>query len=91
MKLKAMNKRLVVLRAPKPANSFGIIIPDLPTEKSDKGRVLSVGSDIEGISEGDMVLFVKYSGVEVKLEGVPMLVMCEGDIIARLSEPAKTA
>lgn len=88
MELKPLYDRIIVLRAPKPPHPSGIYIPDVATERSDKGRVLAVGSTVEDVKVGDMVLFVKYSGTEVKVEGVPMLVMTEKEIIAIIEETA---
>lgn len=86
MELKPMGNRLIVLRAPKPKNAMGLYIPDLPTEVNDKGRVLAVGPEITDIERGHMVLFAKFSGIEVKVDGVPMLVMTDKDVIAILEE-----
>jgi len=69
----------------------GIVIPDSATEKPIRGEVLAVGNGkiLENgdkraldISVGDMVLFGKYSGTEVKVEGDEVLVMREEDIMA---------
>ena len=86
MELKPLHTRLIVLRLPKPPNPSGIYIPDVVTEKSDKGRVLEAGPKCKHIKKGDKVLFTKYAGTEVKVDGVPILVMTEDDIMARLSE-----
>lgn len=86
MELKPLGNKIVVLRAPKPKNAAGLYIPDLPTEVNDKGRVLAVGSDVKNIERGHMVLFTKYAGAEVKVDGVPMLVMTNKDVIAILEE-----
>ena len=86
MELKPMGNRLIVLRAPKPKNAMGLYIPDLPTEVNDKGRVLAVGPDVTDIERGHMILFAKFSGTEVKVDGVPMLVMTDKDVIAILEE-----
>jgi chaperonin GroES len=69
----------------------GIVIPDSATEKPIRGEVLAVGNGkiLENgekrpldISVGDMVLFGKYSGTEVKVDGEELLVMREEDIMA---------
>jgi len=69
----------------------GIVIPDSATEKPIRGEVLAVGNGkiLENgdkrpldISVGDTVLFGKYSGTEVKVEGEELLVMREEDIMA---------
>jgi len=84
MELKPLADRIVVLRAPKAKNAAGLYIPDVATEQSDKGRVLSVGPDVKTVKRGHMVLFAKYSGQEVKADGIPMLIMTEKSIIAVL-------
>lgn len=91
MELKPLGKRIVVLRAPKPKNSMGLYIPDLPTEVNDKGRVLAVGPSITNIERGHMVLFAKFAGQEVKVDGVPLLIMTDRDVIAILEEVADEA
>lgn len=64
----------------------GIIIPDNAKEKPQKGKVIAVGNgtkDIDMIvSIGDTVLYGKYSGTELKLEGQDYLIMRESDILA---------
>ena len=86
MELKPLKDRLVVLRSPKPKNSFGLIIPDSPTEINDKGRVLHVGPDVEGVERGHKILFAKFAGQEVKVDGVPMVILTMKDVIAILVE-----
>lgn len=86
MELKPIGNRIVVLRAPKPKNAVGLYIPDLPTEVNDKGRVLGVGSAVKDIQRGHMVLFTKFAGQEVKVDGIPMLVLTDNDVIAILEE-----
>jgi chaperonin GroES len=72
-------------------SSGGIVIPDSATEKPIRGEVLAVGNGkiLENgdkrpldISVGDKVLFGKYSGTEVKVDGEELLVMREEDIMA---------
>jgi chaperonin GroES len=69
----------------------GIVIPDTAKEKPQKGEVLAVGAgklDENGkrqpmeLKPGDKVLFAKYSGTEVKIDGVEYVVMGERDILA---------
>jgi chaperonin GroES len=75
----------------------GIIIPDTAKEKPQQGEVISVGPggrDEAGklipidLKAGDRVLFAKWSGTEVKLDGVEYLIMKESDIMGLLEEPA---
>ncbi|MFD0863748.1 co-chaperone GroES [Sungkyunkwania multivorans] len=64
----------------------GIIIPDTAKEKPQKGTVVAVGPGKKDepmtVSKGDTVLYGKYSGTELKLEGVDYLIMRESDILA---------
>jgi|TARA_Y100001949_G_C15936662_1_gene308216 chaperonin GroES len=73
----------------------GIVIPDSATEKPIKGEVVAVGKgkilengDIRplDVKKGDKILFGKYSGTEVKVDGEEMLVMREDDITAIVEE-----
>lgn len=64
----------------------GIIIPDTAKEKPQKGKVVAVGPGTKDekmtVKEGDTVLYGKYSGTELKLEGTDYLMMRESDILA---------
>jgi len=64
----------------------GIIIPDNAKEKPLEGKVLAVGPDAkeEGISEGDTVVFGKYSGSEITLDGKEYLILNSDDILGLL-------
>jgi chaperonin GroES len=69
----------------------GIVLPETAKEKPQKGKVLSVGPgdrDEDGkripmdVSEGDTVLFAKYSGTEIKVDGKKLLILRESDLLA---------
>jgi chaperonin GroES len=64
----------------------GIIIPDNAKEKPQKGKVIAVGKGTKDssmtVKVGDLVLYGKYSGTELKLEGKDYLIMSEKDILA---------
>jgi chaperonin GroES len=69
----------------------GIILPEMAKEKPQEGRVLAVGPgrrDEDGkfipmdVKEGDTVLFAKYAGTEVKIDGKKLLILKESDILA---------
>lgn len=64
----------------------GIIIPDTAKEKPQKGKVVAVGNgkpdEPMTVKEGDMVLYGKYSGTEITIEGKDLLIMRESDIFA---------
>ncbi len=92
MKLRPLHDRVIVKRMEEERmSSGGIVIPDSATEKPIRGEVLAVGNGkiLENgdkrpldISVGDAVLFGKYSGTEVKVDGEELLVMREEDIMA---------
>ena len=73
--------------------SGGIVLPETAKEKPQKGRVLSTGPgdrDEDGkripmdVAEGDTVLFAKYAGTEIKIEGKKLLILRESDLLAIL-------
>jgi chaperonin GroES len=92
MKIKPLNDRVLVLRIEQEAKtSGGIIIPDTAKEKPQEGKVVGVGPgkvDENGkripleVKEKDRILFGKYSGTEIKIDGVEHLIMREDDILA---------
>ncbi len=92
MKLRPLHDRVIVKRMEEERMSAGgIVIPDSATEKPIRGEVLAVGNGkiLENgdkreldIKVGDKILFGKYSGTEVKVEGEELLVMREEDIMA---------
>ena len=92
MKIRPLHDRVVVKRMEEERTSpGGIVIPDSATEKPIKGEVVAVGNgkvtdsgDVRklDLKAGDKVLFGKYSGTEVKVDGDELLVMREDDIMA---------
>jgi chaperonin GroES len=92
MKIRPLNDRVMVLRVEEQEKtSGGIIIPDTAKEKPQQGKVIAVGPgkvDEKGkrmgmdVKEGDRILFGKYSGNEIKIDGVEHLIMREEDILA---------
>ncbi len=92
MNLRPLHDRVIVKRMEEERLSAGgIVIPDSATEKPVRGEVLAVGNgkilengekrDLD-IQAGDKVLFGKYAGTEVKVDGEELLVMREEDIMA---------
>ncbi len=91
MELRPLNDRVLVVRIKeKEKTSGGIIIPDTAKEKPQEGKVMAVGPgkwDENGkripleVKKGDRVLFGKYAGNEIKLDGVEHLIMREDDIL----------
>jgi chaperonin GroES len=98
MKFRPLHDRVVVKRIEAEERSAGgIIIPDTAKEKPSQGEVIAVGPgarDEKGtlipmdVKVGDRVLFGKWSGTEVKIDGVEYLIMKESDIMGVLEEPA---
>ena len=92
MKIRPLHDRVVVKRMEEERTSpGGIVIPDSATEKPIKGKVVAVGNgkitdsgEVHklDVKKGDEVLFGKYSGTEVKVDGDELLVMREDDIMA---------
>jgi chaperonin GroES len=91
-KLRPLHDRVIVKRLEEEKKSAGgIIIPDAAAEKPVKGEVVAVGSGKKtddgksialDVKVGDVILFGKYSGSEVKVDGQDLLVMREDDIMA---------
>jgi chaperonin GroES len=96
MKFRPLHDRVVIQRIEAEAKSAGgIIIPDTAQEKPQQGKVTAVGPggrDESGklipidVKVGDRILFGKWSGTEVKIEGVEYLIMKESDIMGVLVE-----
>jgi chaperonin GroES len=92
MKLRPLHDRVIVKRLEEERKTAsGIVIPDTATEKPDQGEVLAVGpgkrddsgkQNAPDVKVGDKVLFGKYAGQTVKVDGDELLVMREEDIMA---------
>jgi len=92
MKLRPLHDRVIVERLEEEEKTGGgIIIPDTAKEKPQRGRVIAVGKGkvLENgqviplaVKEGDRVLFGKYAGADIKIEGDEHLIMREDDILA---------
>ena len=92
MNIRPLHDRVVIKRMEEDRTSpGGIVIPDTAAEKPGKGEVVAVGNGkiLENgeirpldLKAGDKVLFGKYSGTEVKVEGEELLVMREDDVMA---------
>ena len=95
MKFKPLHDRVVVQRLEEEQKTKGgIIIPDTAAEKPQTGKVIAVGPGARGedgklqpmeVKAGDKVLFGKWSGTEVKIDGEELLIMKESDIMGILS------
>ena len=94
MKIRPLQDRIIVKRVEEEAKSKGgIIIPDTAKEKPQEGKVVAVGKgkvSEEGklhpldVKKGDRVLFSKYSGTEVNIEGEEHLIIREDDVLGIL-------
>ena len=96
MKLKPLGDRLIVKAVEEDeTTASGIVLPDTAKEKPQKGKVLAVGDgkwDEDGdkripldVAEGDTVLYSKYGGTEVEVEGEDLLVLRESDVLAKVA------
>jgi len=95
MKIKPLDDRVIVVRVDKEQKTTGgIIIPDTAKEKPQEGKVVAMGPgkrDEDGkrippeVKKGDRILFSKYAGTEIKIDGVEHLFMREDDILAILN------
>jgi chaperonin GroES len=95
MKLKPLGDRLIVKALEEEqTTASGIVLPDTAKEKPQKGKVVAVGDgkwDDEGekripldVAEGDEVLYSKYGGTEIKIDGEDLLVLRESDVLAKV-------
>lgn len=94
MQIRPLQDRVVVQRLEEETKTAGgIIIPDTHTEKPSQGKILAVGTGYRNtdgsvrqldVKVGDVVLFGKYSGTEIKVEGKPVLIMKEDEILGVL-------
>ncbi|MGE4511936.1 MAG: co-chaperone GroES [Sulfurimonadaceae bacterium] len=81
MNFKPLGKRVLVKRLEEEnMTSSGIIIPDNAKEKPSKGEVVAISSEVTELSCGNTVVFGRYSGNEISLDGVKYLVMDTDDI-----------
>ena len=96
MKLKPLGDRLIVRAIEEEeTTASGLVLPDTAKEKPQKGEVLSVGDgrfDEDGdripldVKAGDTVLYSKYGGTEIKVDGEELLVLRESDVLAKVDK-----
>ena len=95
MKLKPLGDRLIVKAIEEEeTTASGIVLPDTAKEKPQRGEVIAVGEgryDEDGekripldVQAGDKVLYSKYGGTEIKVEGEDLLVLRESDVLAKI-------
>ena len=90
MNVKPLADRVLIEPAPAETKTVGgIIIPDTAKEKPLKGTVVAVGNGTKDedmvLKEGDVVLYGKYAGTELEIEGKKYLIMCQSDVVAVLA------
>ena len=96
MKLKPLGDRVLVQPVEEEeTTASGIVLPDTAKEKPQKGKVLAVGDgkwDEDGekripldVAEGDEVLYAKYGGTDIVIEGEDLLVLRESDLLAKVA------
>ena len=98
MKFRPLHDRVVVRRIDSDEmTAGGIIIPDTAKEKPQEGEIVAVGPGARGddnelipldVKPGDRILFGKWSGTEVKLDGEELLIMKESDVMGIIETPA---
>ncbi len=95
MKLKPLGDRVIVRAiAEEEKTASGLVLPDTAQEKPQKGEVIAAGDgrwDEDGdkripldVEKGDVVLYSKYGGTEIKVDGEELLVLRESDILAKV-------
>ena len=96
MKIKPLHDQLLVTRTPEEEKTKGgIIIPDSAKEKPAEGKIVATGAGrmdkagkriAMGVNVGDKVLFSRYAGTEIKLDGTEYLMMREDDVLCVLDK-----
>ncbi|MDP3738439.1 MAG: co-chaperone GroES [Hyphomonadaceae bacterium] len=99
MSFRPLHDRVLVRRVKEEEKSKGgIIIPDTVKEKPQEGKIVAVGSGARAedgkitpldVKAGDRVLFGKWSGTEVTIDGEELIIMKESDILGIVDKPAK--
>jgi chaperonin GroES len=99
MKIKPLHDNILVERLEQEMKKGGIIIPDTAKEKPQQGKVIATGDgrrDDKGnripleVKKGDIILFGKYSGNEIKLEENEYLIMREDDVLGIIEQAKKS-
>ena len=94
MKLKPLQDRVIVQAVEEEeTTASGIVLPDTAKEKPQKGKVLAVGDGVVNedgsrrpldVSEGDEILYSKYGGTDIVVDGEDLLVLRESDVLAKV-------
>ncbi|MEQ1609343.1 MAG: co-chaperone GroES [Hyphomonadaceae bacterium] len=98
MSFRPLHDRVLVRRVKEEEKTKGgIIIPDTVKEKPQEGKIVAVGSGVRGedgkvtpldVKAGDRILFGKWSGTEVTLDGEELIIMKESDILGIVEKPS---
>lgn len=101
MNVRPLYDRIVVKRIEEEESTLnGIVIPDSAREKPQQGEILAIGHGKRlkdgklvalDVQAGDRILFAKYSGNEIKLEGIEYIIMREDDVLGILDSGVKSA
>jgi chaperonin GroES len=90
MQIEPLGARVLIQPVEKEAvTASGIILPETAKEKPQEGLIKAVGSEEEMLTDlavGDKVLFPKYTGNEIKIDGEDYILMDEGDVLARIKD-----
>ena len=85
MKIRPLGDKILVQRVEaEEKTAGGIVLPDAAKEKPQRGEVKAVGKDVEDVKVGDVILFDRYSGSKIKLDGEEHLIIKEEDILGIL-------
>ncbi len=85
LKFKPLKERVFVSYTEEAEKTAGgIYLPDTAKEKPQKGKVEAVGSEVKEVKVGDIILFDKYSGSKINIEGTEYLILKEEDILGIL-------
>jgi len=94
MKIRPLDDRVVVEPVEaEEKTAGGIVLPDTAKEKPQKGKIVAVGDGkllddgdrgAMSVKKGDLVLYAKYGGTEIKIDGKDLLIMRESDILAKV-------
>lgn len=86
MKLKPIKDRVLVrIQKPEEVTKSGIIIPETSQQKTDRGEIIEVGEtiDFDSLKVGDVIVYEKYKGTTLTMEGVDYIILHEEDVIAK--------
>ena len=99
MGFKPLHDRVVVSRfSEETKTAGGIILPDTAQEKPSEGTIVAVGNGVRGedgsitpldVKKGDHVLFGKFGGTEIKVDGEELMILRESDILGIIEKPKK--